>query len=173
MERLQNRTLLTVLIALLLAFAFMAGEIAVAPQSHSAWAQRKKRTTKEKSAPEQSGTKTEGQKSGGEDDLSDILGRGETKGGIDIDILRVENDVKLTSAVGMKIDESIEKLLVILEQYQDPLSLRRLAEFYWKKAHQLNLDAMQEHQKKIDAWFEAGQQGEPPKEPDADRKSVV
>jgi len=168
MERLQNRTLLTVLIALLIAFTFMAGEIAIAPQSNSAWAQRQKRTTKDKAAPEQSGTKAEEQKSGGEDDLSDILGRGEEKGGIDIDILRVENDVKLTSPVGMKIDESIEKLLIILAQYQDPLSLRRLAEFYWKKAHQLNLDWMQEHQKKIDAWFEAGQQGEPPKEPDAE-----
>ncbi|RJO68933.1 MAG: hypothetical protein C4523_06580 [Myxococcales bacterium] len=162
MTTMLTKRLFIVVAALALALVFAAGEVAVAPETHAAYAQRKKREKREEPAAKPAEQKPAG------DELDKVLGGQKDTGKIDVESLKIPDDVPLTSSVGQKIDESIQKLFLILEKFQEPGTLRRLAEFYWKKAHRLNLDLMQEHQKKMDVWYQAGQQGEPPKEPDAE-----
>ncbi len=162
MVRRVEKSFVVIFIALLMAFTFTAGEVLISPDFHSADAARKRRgrTQKEKK------DATQDEQKG--DELQQILEGQQDDGKIDVNTLRVEDDFALTSTVGIKIDESIEKLMRILENFQEPGTLRRLAEFYWKKSHQLNLDLMKAHQGRMDGWFEAGQKGDPPKEPDSE-----
>jgi len=148
------------LIIVLFAFTFNCVEVLIVPENHLADAQRKrKRKSKKKKK-----KATKEKKEAGE--LEQALGQTKDESKIDLSTLVVDNDVALTSAVGVKIDESIAKLMKILNRFQEPGTLRRLSEFYWKKSHRLNLDLMLAHQKKMDVWFEAGQKGDPPAEPD-------
>lgn len=148
------------LVALLLLVVFTAGEVLFSPDDHLAEAQRRRRQADDEQAPAESGDQ--------EDELGRALGRRGDDGMIPTSELVVENDVPLTSAVGVKIDESIERLLRILDRFQEPSTFRRLAEFYWNKANRLNLDLMQEHSRRMDTWMEGGQQGEPPALPDSE-----
>ena len=156
----KHRVLVAVLAAFL-TFAFAAGELIVSPETHKAFAARKKREKKDEAPAQEAAPKKKTDDEGITTDKKD-------EDRIPLDQLTVKDDVKLTSKVGTKIDESIDKLLKILEQYQEPGTLRRLAEFYWKKAHQLSLDSMQGHQKKMEKWYEGGQKGKAPAEPNPD-----
>ncbi len=160
MPAILKNQVIVVCIALLVALSFAAGEVMIFPEQCAAEAARKKRRSR------RSKQKKDDQKKQQQDELDQALGKDKKEGKIDLETLKVKDDVKLTSAVGVKIDESIAKLMTILENFQEPGTLRRLAEFYWKKSHQLNLDKMREHQGKMDQWFEAGQKGDPPAEPD-------
>lgn len=165
-----------------LGFVLLACALVLAFITSQAFAaETKKRTKRVQQQTEESADKpsTPATPASGEEDKAfggDKKPQGSTL--IPIESLKVKNDVKLTSEVGRKIDESIDKLLTILEQYQNAGALRRLAEFYWKKANRFNLDMMGIHQKKMEAWDKGGRKGEPPKEPDADlwfrynRKSI-
>lgn len=154
-----RRYILVLSLIVLFAFSFTCLEVFVQPETQIASAARKRKKKKRKDKKKKKEKKEV-------DELEEALGdvKGDEK--IAIDKLRVEDDVALTSSVGVKIDEAIDKLLQILERFQEPGTLRRLAEFYWKKSNRLNLDLMKEHQKRMDQWFEAGQKGDPPRMPD-------
>ena len=102
------------------------------------------------------------------DELDQLLKQGKEKKLIDIALLTIpaDQDVKSDDPVLKKINQTIAKLLGILKDYQDGETLRRLAEHYSDKAKKMNLALMGEHSKKMDSWFQSGQKGEPPKEPD-------
>ncbi len=156
-----KRSFFVLLLSLFLAFAFTAGELIVVPEAHQAEARRKRRKSKKKK-------KTEQKKEESKDELKGALGEKKKKEGIDIEELKIKEPVAMDSKIGRHLDDSIQKLLMILERHPGAPTLRRLAEIYWKKANQLNLDYMRKHQGKMDKWFEAGQKGDPPKEPDPD-----
>jgi tetratricopeptide (TPR) repeat protein len=162
MAKMLTKSFYIALVALLLLVTFTAGEVLIDPDDYQAQAQRRRRKTGDEQKPAETT-----QQQGG-DELGQALGQQTEDGMVPIPELVVENDIPLTSNVGIKIDESIAKLLKILERFQEPSTFRRLAEFYWKKANRLNLDMMQEHGQKMDVWMEAGQQGDPPREPDPD-----
>ena len=165
MARVFRKSIFILLLAIFLAVVFTTGEAIVLYDSQIAEAARRKKSGRKKRK-EKKEKKIKEKKEG--DELEDILGGKKEEGEIPLEDIQIKDDVPLESAVGKKIDEAIAKLFKILSKYQEPGTLRRLAEFYWKKAHQLNLDLMRDHQEKMDQWFTAGQKGDPPPEPDAE-----
>ncbi len=114
-------------------------------------------------------TEKDEKKKSGEDEMEKLLKGEQEDQLIDLKLLKVEKDVSMMdSKVGRSIDITINKLLNVLKRYQTAQTLRRLAELYSEKAKRLNIDTMEAHQKRMEKWFQANQEGEPPKEPDPD-----
>ncbi len=80
-----------------------------------------------------------------------------------VDELRRKDDIKLRSEVGKKYDEAIQKLLKIISEYPSPMTLRRLAELYWKKGRRLAAEENERYQNAMDKWMAGDQKGPQPK----------
>ena len=80
-----------------------------------------------------------------------------------IESLKVRDNVRGSTKVSIKYDESIEKLLKIIADYPSEVSLRRLAELYWKKGRRLFAEENERYQQAMDDWMNGGQKGKEPK----------
>jgi len=80
-----------------------------------------------------------------------------------IENLKVRDNVRGSTKVSKKYDESIEKLLKIIADYPSEVSMRRLAELYWKKGRRLFSEENERYQDSMEDWMSGGQKGKEPK----------